>query len=193
MIPENWNKVDEKEYNEVNKQTAPIICTDAFTKKSNGKDITVLFYEMGEFQKDTFTKMKEYIKSVNEENYLIDGDPNAPDFEDTSIVSYLYYNEFKMGKYNAFMTIARLLVGENKYNIACQINYEKDGKLCNAQYAMPEFDKNNVNESLQKDGTLAEIIEYLEVWIHKKNIHKQQLKRLKKTTGILWLAVFYMC
>ena len=70
--------------------------------------------------------------------YEITGDQvskmlNGSLVEDTSIVSYLYYNEFKMGKYNAFMTVARVLMGENKYNVVCQINYEKDEKFAKMQ------------------------------------------------------------
>ena len=163
MIPTNWKQIDEKEYNQVNKQMPNMICTGAFTKNSAGKEITIMFYEMGEFQKDTFAKLKEYIEKVNEENYLIDGDPNAPDYEDTSLISYFYYKEFDMGKYNAFMSIAKVLMGENKYTVVCQINYEKDGKLCNAQFAMPKFDKDDINGSLQKDGTLSEVFEYLDI------------------------------
>ena len=162
MIPKNWEKIDESQYKRANEQTPDMICTDAFTKKSYGKNITILFYELGDFQPDTFAKMKQYIDE-SETSLLDIALPNAPDFEDTSFISYLYDREFEMGKHNAFMTVSRVLVGENQYSTVCQINYEKNGKLCNAQSVLAQFDKTNVNESLQKDGTVAEIFEYLEV------------------------------
>ena len=162
MKPQNWNEVDESQYKPLDEYYAgKMHCTGAFTKDSFGKTITIIFYENGDFQADTFDKILEYINNVNEENYLIDGDPNAPDFEDTSSISYLYCKQMQMGEYDALMSIARVLVDENKYSIVCQINYEKDGKHCSVQYAMPEFDKEDINGSLKRDGTLAEIAKYL--------------------------------
>ena len=161
MTPKNWIKIDKNEYKRADADYLNMHCTSAFTKNSFGKTITVIFYEMGDFQVDIFKKMIEHFEKVNGENYLIDGDPESPDFEDTSIISYLHYKEFKIGNHSALLNIAKVLVAENTYDIVCQINYENDGKLCNVQFAMPQFDKFNISESLQKDGTISEILEYL--------------------------------
>ena len=157
----NWKRLDDSQNKEYEEKGIPSMhCTKVFTTKSDS-NTKIIFYEYSKASKEQFAQLENAFDEINRHNELIDGKPSDKDYDDTSILSCIYYTRFEIGKTKALINITRVYVDDNTHDYVCQIHFIENNILQSVQYTMKRIDTKHIAESLKTDAVFNEILEYI--------------------------------
>ena len=161
--PRNWQLIDRKDYLKYAVMDLSFMrCECAYLKEYKGQNIVITCYNYGEANEDSFDIISKVQIDANKENYFVDGDPNDPDYDDTSIFSCIFQDKFTLKGYQCFGSVSRMLAPDGNYSYVFQLYLNDNGTLYSVQFRFLFFDEDNIEQSLNEDETFLQVVSSIE-------------------------------
>jgi hypothetical protein len=156
----NWQVIEEKDYLKYGIiETEFMQCEGAYLKNNQGQNITITLFNYGTAENDAFETISKNFDKIEEENYLVDGNPNSPSYEDTSIISCILRDKLDVKGYDCLAIVTKILLPEGNYSYVFQLYAKSNGNLYSVQFKFANFDESNIEKSFAEDETLSEIMQ----------------------------------
>ena len=155
----NWYEISPEEYFSYGIiETNFMRCERAYLKNYNTQNIVITLFNFGIISGDPFVEIEQNLIKNELENRLIDGNPNDPDYEDTSLFSCIFKERLNIKGYDCLSSVSKILLPEGNHSYVFQLYVKSAGILYSVQFKFAEFDENNIEKSFSEDETFIEVI-----------------------------------
>lgn len=134
-------------------------CENAFIKTYKEQNIVITLYNYGTLKENAFEDIEQELLKNESENRLIDGNPNSPDYEDTSIFSCIFKERLMIKNYECLSVVSKILLPEGYHSFVFQLYAKSNGNLYSVQFKFAEFDEKNIEKAFSEDETFSELLE----------------------------------
>ncbi|MBQ8424908.1 MAG: hypothetical protein IJX17_02670 [Clostridia bacterium] len=154
-----WQEINKNDYiNYGIVETEFMKCEGAYLKNYQSQNITITLYNYGKAQENAFDEIEESLEQNEKENYLVDGNSNNPDYEDTTILSCIFKDRLNINGYNCLGLVSKILLPEATYSYVFQLYGLSNGNLYSIQFKFANFDESNIEKTLSEDETFNEVL-----------------------------------
>ena len=154
-----WQEISKNDYiNYGVVETEFMKCEGAYLKNYQGKNVTITLFNYGKAEKNAFAEIEKNYDKIDEENFLIDGSPDDPDYEDTSFISCILKDQINVKGYDSLILVTKILLPEGNYSYVFQLYAISNENLYSVQFKLANFDENDIEKSFAEDETLAEVM-----------------------------------
>lgn len=158
-ILNNWKELSQNDYTNFGiVENEFMKCEGAYLKNFMGKNIVITLYNYGVLQNNAFEEIENSLIQSEKENYLVDGNSNNSDFEDTSIFSCIFKDRLEVKGYECLGTVCKILLPEGNHSYVFQLYVKSNENLYSVQFKFAHFDENNIEKSLSEDETFTEVL-----------------------------------
>lgn len=155
----NWKVLSRDNYDEYGViEVGFMKCEVAYLKNYKDQNIVITLYNYGAVAEDAFEGIEQALLDTEKENYLVDGDPDSPGYEDTSLFSCVFKDRLSVSGYDSLAVVSRILLPEGRHSYVFQLYVKNNSYLQSVQFKFAEFDEKNIEKSLSEDETFAEVI-----------------------------------
>ena len=160
ILPQkNWKLIEKEDYLKYAVMDLEFMkCECAYLKEYKGQNVVITCYNYGVADEDAFDIIQKVQASSNQENLLVDGDPNDPSYDDTSIFSCVFQDKFTLKGYQCFGSVSKMLTPEGHYSYIFQLYLNDNGTLYSVQFRFLYFDEENIEDSLNNDETFLQVM-----------------------------------
>lgn len=162
VVPKDWRLVAKENYALLNIQdTDTIKCLGAFIVGKGGDANVVSFMKYVGYNREFLAVLDKTFEKFNEENRLVDGDPDDDDFYSTSLVHNLFHGFSKFMGRVVYVNINKVAVASGVNGYSFQVFVETAGGLNCVQTSLQKLDDKNIVESALSQGFVQQLIDIL--------------------------------
>lgn len=160
-VPSDWTKISEedcKKYGIMNDEQ--IRCVGAYLCGEQEESYLIVFDDYSKNGEEFLYEIDKKLAKLDEMNKLVDGDPKAEGFEDTSLLRTIFHGFINKDKGTFYLNVNKMPF-DNKYIYTFQMFAKGENGIFGAQSSMNKIDENDVAQSVQTIPHIKETIKVL--------------------------------
>lgn len=161
-VPQDWKPVAKERYGLLGlKDEGDIKCLGAYVVGEEQSANLISFLNYEGYGLDFLHQLDAQLLHINEMNDLIDGDPNAEGYEDTSMLKNIFHGFTDKYGGNMYININKVPVTETEYGYSFQMFVEVANGLMCAQATVRELDEANAFKTAVEVDYVKEMVKIL--------------------------------